>query len=98
MVHADVAQTVDALLRGDPIAPELRWRDEGGVHKSQARPRPGPQAQIPGERFGGLVGSGSMGPSGNWRVEPGWRPEGGRPEVERGYRPGYRPGASGGWR
>jgi len=99
MVHADVAQTVDALLRGDPIAPELRWRDEGGVHRTQARPRPGPQSQMPGERFGGLVGSGSgLGPGGSWRVEPGWRPEGGRPEVDRGFRPGYRPGASGGWR
>jgi len=99
MVHADVAQTVDALLRGDPIAPELRWRDEGGVHRTQARPRPGPQSQMPGERFGGLVGSGSgLGPGGSWRVEPGWRPDGGRTEPERGYRPGYRPGASGGWR
>ncbi len=99
MVHADVAQTVDALLRGDPIAPELRWRDEGGVRRTQARPRPGPQSQMPGERFGGLVGSGSgLGPGGSWRVEPGWRPEGGRPEPDRGYRPGYRPGASGGWR
>ncbi|HUG49138.1 MAG TPA: R3H domain-containing nucleic acid-binding protein, partial [Candidatus Limnocylindria bacterium] len=99
MVHPDVAETVDALLRGDPIAPELRWRDEGGVQRSQARPRPGPQSQMPGERFGGLVGSGA----GSWRVEPGWRPDGRRGEVgtregERGYRPGYRPGASGGWR
>jgi stage III sporulation protein SpoIIIAA len=99
MVHVDVAQTVDALLRGDPIAPELRWRDEGGVHRTQARPRPGPQSQMPGERFGGLVGAGgSFGGSAGWRIEPGWRPDGGRPEVERGYRPGYRPGASGGWR
>jgi stage III sporulation protein SpoIIIAA len=105
MVHPDVADTVDALLRGDPIAPEMRWRDEGGVQRSQARPRPGPQAQLPGERFGGLVGIGS-GPS--WRMEPGWRPGGrradasmaapGLAEAERGYRPGYRPGASGGWR
>jgi len=105
MVHPDVADTVDALLRGDPIAPEMRWRDEGGVQRSQARPRPGPQAQLPGERFGGLVGIGS-GPS--WRMEPGWRPGGRRADVsmaapglaeaERGYRPGYRPGASRGWR
>src|SRR5574339_1298781 len=28
-VHADVAETVDALLRGDALAPEMRWRDEG---------------------------------------------------------------------
>jgi stage III sporulation protein SpoIIIAA len=105
MVHPDVAETIDALLRGDPIAPELRWRDEGGVHKSQSRPRPGPQAQLPGERFGGLVGA----PGGGWRTEPGWRPDSRRGEAgfrtdiglrdtDRGFRPGYRPGASGGWR
>ena len=54
---------------------------------------------MPGERFGGLVGSGSgLGPG--WqlasgaRLAPGWRPN----EPDRGYRPGYRPGASGGWR
>jgi len=96
MVHPDVADTVDSMLRGDPVAPELRWRDEGGVHRSQARPRPGPQSQMPGERFGGLVGIGG----GGFRGEPGWRPDS-RPfeqEQGRGYRPGYRPGASGGWR
>jgi hypothetical protein len=100
-VHPDVADTVDALLRGDPIAPELRWRDDGGVHRSQSRPRPGPQAQMPGERFGGLVASGAGSASfGGWRTEPGWRPDARRGEAaaERGYRPGYRPGASGGWR
>jgi stage III sporulation protein SpoIIIAA len=104
-VHADVADTVDAMLRGDPIAPELRWRDDAGVQRSQARPRPGPQSQMPGERFGGLVGSGATG----WRTEPGWRtggraadagyrPDFGLQQPERGYRPGYRPGATGGWR
>ncbi|HEY5519200.1 MAG TPA: R3H domain-containing nucleic acid-binding protein [Candidatus Limnocylindrales bacterium] len=105
-VHPDVAETVDAMLRGDPIAPELRWRDEvGTVQRSQARPRPAPQSQMPGERFGGLVGSSGAG----WRTEPGWRPGGraaqgsfnnefGLQQPERGYRPGYRPGASGGWR
>jgi stage III sporulation protein SpoIIIAA len=98
-VHADVAETVDALLRGDPVAPELRWRDEGGVHRTQARPRPGPAAQIPGERFGGLVGAGMPG----WRVEPGWRPESRRSEAlprgaDPGLRPGFRPGGGGGWR
>ncbi len=103
-VHADVSDTVDGLLRGDPLAPELRWRDEGGVHRSQSRPKPGPQSQLPGERFGGLVGPGQSG----WRVEPGWRPEARRPdaggrdpgfrESERGSRPGYRPNTGGGWR
>ena len=103
-VHPDVSETVDAMLRGDPIAPELRWRDDGGVHRSQARPRPGPQSQMPGERFGGLVGASGSG----WRTETGWRPdarrgeatfrEAGLREPDRGYRAGYRPGASGGWR
>jgi stage III sporulation protein SpoIIIAA len=98
-VHTDVAETVDALLRGDALAPELRWRDDGGVHRSQARPRPGPASQLPGERFSGLIGAGTVG----WRVEPGWRPdirrgEAGHRETERGSRAGYRPGTSGGWR
>jgi len=60
-VHADVAETIDAMLRGDALAPEMRWRDEAGVHRSQARTRPGPRSRIPGERFGGLVGSGQVG-------------------------------------
>ena len=100
-VHADVADTVDSLLRGDPVAPELRWRDEEGVHRSQARPRPSPREQIGAERFAGLVGSGQP-----WRMEPGWRGEGsyrtgGFRDSGGGsssYRSGYRPGASGGWR
>ena len=98
-VHADVAETVDAMLRGDPVAPELRWRDEEGVHRSQGRPRPSPREQLGAERFAGLVGGGST-----WRTEPGWRGEGsyrtgGYREAERaGFRAGYRPGQSGGWR
>ncbi len=98
-VHDDVAETIDALLRGDAVAPELRWRDEEGVHRSQGRPRPSPREQLGAERFAGLVGGGSP-----WRMEPGWRGDGtartgGYREAERGsYRPGYRPGASGGWR
>jgi stage III sporulation protein SpoIIIAA len=107
MVHVDVADTVDALLRGEALAPELRWRDEAGVHRTQARPKPGPQSpqsgpvtQMPGERFGGLVSAGTPG----WRPEPAWRPgaprpgQGGFREVESTTRPGYRPGAAGGWR
>jgi len=100
-VHSDVAETVDSLLRGDPVAPELRWRDEEGVHRSQARPRPSPREQIGAERFAGLVGSGQP-----WRMEPGWRGDsgyrtGGFRDAGGGsttYRSGYRPGASGGWR
>ncbi len=98
-VHADVAETVDAMLRGDAVSPELRWRDDEGVHRSQSRPRPSPREQLGSERFAGLVGSGQ-----GWRTEPGWRGEtayrtGGYREAERpGLRAGYRPGASGGWR
>ena len=101
-VHSDVADTVDSLLRGDPVAPELRWRDEEGIHRSQARPRPSPREQIGAERFAGLVGSGQP-----WRMEPGWRGDGGyrgggyRDAGAAGtstFRSGYRPGASGGWR
>ena len=99
IAHADVADTVDALLRGDPVAPELRWRDEEGVHRSQARPRPSPREQLAGDRFAGLTGTG-----GSWRMEPGWhgtsvyRTAGYSGEDRLPARPGYRPGASGGWR
>jgi stage III sporulation protein SpoIIIAA len=95
-VHDDVGETVDALLRGDPLAPELRWRDEGGVKKSQSRPRPSPNQPV-GDRFSGLAGT--VG----WRVEPGWRGAESRyatgyREAESPTRSGFRPGASGGWR
>jgi stage III sporulation protein SpoIIIAA len=97
-VHADVSETVDALLRGDPVAAEERWKDEAGVHKSQARPRPSPREQLGRERFSGLVGSGS----GGWRQEPGWRGTGDYRTAPwdpgTAARPGFRPGTSGGWR
>jgi len=103
LVHADVAETVDALLRGDPVAGEQRWRDEAGVHRSQSRPRPSPREQLGPDRFSGLVGAGT-----SWRTEPAWRGDGGYRSgygslslsgSERGGgRPGFRPGASGSWR
>ncbi len=55
LVHHDVAATVDALLRGDAVAPEERWRDEGGVRRTQQRIRPGQSTQGEGRRFGGLT-------------------------------------------
>jgi stage III sporulation protein SpoIIIAA len=107
LVHGDVADTVDAMLRGDPVSPELRWRDEGGVHRSQSRPRPSPREQLAADnRFAGLTGAGG----GGWRTEPGWRGEGayrspwggggglGGYGDRGGTRPGFRPGASGSWR
>jgi stage III sporulation protein SpoIIIAA len=102
LVHGDVADTVDALLRGDPVAPELRWRDEEGVHRSQSRPRPSPREQLAPDRFSGLIGPGG----GGWRTEPGWRGDSGFRGAsgvflgnERGgSRSTFRPGASGSWR
>ena len=103
MVHADVSETVDAMLRGDPVSGEQRWKDEAGVHKSQSRPRPSPREQLGRdqlgrERFSGLVGSGG----GGWRPEPTWRGTGDYRttpwDPAGGARPGYRPGGSGGWR
>jgi stage III sporulation protein SpoIIIAA len=105
LVHGDVSETVDALLRGDPVAPELRWRDEGGVHRSQSRPRPSPREQLLPDRFSGLVGASGPG----WRTEPGWRGDG---NYRSGYasgglvsggdrggtRSGFRPGSGGSWR
>ncbi len=99
VVHSDVADTVDALLRGDPVSAELRWRDEAGVHRSQSRPKPSPREALGSDRFAGLVGSFP-----GWRQEPSWRGPGSyRPpsdwrDVDRGPRSGYRPGAGGGWR
>ncbi len=102
MVHADVAATVDAMLLGDAVAAELRWRDEEGVHRSQERPKPSArEAAGGGDRFSGLTGSGA----GAWGRDPGWRGAttyrtGGYAGEDRGpaARPGYRPGQSGGWR
>jgi len=37
-VHADVAQTVDRLLRGQVVTPDVRWLDEAGkMHHSRQR-------------------------------------------------------------
>ncbi len=100
LVHADVADTIDAILRGDAVAPELRWRDEEGVHRSQSRPRPSPREQLQPDRFSGLIGAGN-----GWRTEPSWRGDSGFRggpgsfgAGERGTRSGFRPGASGSWR
>ena len=104
-VHADVAETVDSLLRGDPVSAELRWRDEAGVHRSQSRPKPSPREAINSDRFGSDRFAGLVGAGPGWRTEPGWRGSGSyrapsdwRDADRGGVRPGYRPGAGGGWR
>ena len=105
LVHSDVAETVDAMLRGDPTSAELRWRDEGGVHRSQSRPKPSPREALTSDRFGSDRFAGLVGAGPGWRTEPGWRgpgsyhPTSDWRDGERGAaRPGYRPGAGGGWR
>ncbi|MCX7609417.1 MAG: AAA family ATPase, partial [Anaerolineales bacterium] len=38
-IHMDIAAAVDALLRGYPLPPEIRWRDaEGKIHIEMASP------------------------------------------------------------
>src|SRR5437764_12930513 len=59
MVHPDVAETVDQMLLGDAVSPELRWRDEEGVHRSQSRPKPSAREGAPADRFSGLTGGGA---------------------------------------
>ena len=108
LVHADVADTVDAMLRGDPVAPELRWRDEEGVHRSQSRPRPSPREQLGAgplrrarrrrARRGGRspAGAAMAATDGGFAGGSGGRFLPGRRAG--GARPGFRPGASGSWR
>ena len=105
LVHSDVAETVDAMLRGDPVSAELRWRDEGGVHRSQSRPKPSPREALTSDRFGSDRFAGLVGAGAGWRTEPGWRGSGSYHapadwrDADRGpARPGYRSGSSGGWR
>jgi stage III sporulation protein SpoIIIAA len=53
VVHRDVAETVDSLLRGYPIPGEVRTRDESGaVHVEEQRPEQpaAPQAPLLGQR------------------------------------------------
>jgi stage III sporulation protein SpoIIIAA len=105
LVHSDVAETVDAMLRGDPVSAELRWRDDGGVHRSQSRPKPSPREALTSDRFGSDRFAGLVGAGPGWRTEPAWRGSGSYHapadwrDADRGpTRAGYRPGSSGGWR
>jgi len=50
-VHADVAAAVDALLRGYPMPPEIRYRDENGeIHIERPAAPPMPRALPSGLR------------------------------------------------
>jgi stage III sporulation protein SpoIIIAA len=53
-IHLDVAEAVDALLRGFPLPPEVRYSDEkGAIHIEKAPPAPRVPNQRPPRRPGG---------------------------------------------
>ena len=96
----DVADTSTRCSAATRSPPSCAGATRKASIACQGRPRPSPREQLGAERFAGLVGAGSP-----WRMEPGWRGDGayrtgGYREADRGagFRPGYRPGASGGWR
>lgn len=46
-IHMDIAASVDALLRGYPLPPEIRWRDsEGRIHIETASPSARPVSEF----------------------------------------------------
>ncbi|MBN2148644.1 MAG: AAA family ATPase [Anaerolineales bacterium] len=50
-VHLDVAGSVDALLRGYPLPPELRYRDEKGDIRIEHAPQPAYKPGAAGQGF-----------------------------------------------
>jgi stage III sporulation protein SpoIIIAA len=84
-VHPDVATAVDALLRGYPLPPEIRVRDESGFHiERPAAPRRPPQSQQSQQGYRRMSTNGGAQPAGNQEqvVEPAWTA--GRPGAEMG--------------
>ena len=71
LVHGDVADTVDALLRGDPVAPGAALARRGG-RASLAVAAAAVAARA--ARAGPLLRAHRAGGAG-WRTEPGWRGE-----------------------
>jgi stage III sporulation protein SpoIIIAA len=49
-VHSDVSASVDALVRGYPLTPELRWRDQNGDIHTEKAPAPASQQTTQGFR------------------------------------------------
>jgi stage III sporulation protein SpoIIIAA len=48
-VHMDIAASVDSLLRGYPLPPEIRWRDANGkiqIEKVRANPKARPESDF----------------------------------------------------
>ena len=49
-LHEDVGTAIDSLLRGRPLNPQLRYRDDDGQVKVEGRPAPS-ETQAQGERW-----------------------------------------------
>jgi stage III sporulation protein SpoIIIAA len=84
IVHRNVAETVDAILRGHMVPPEARFRDDGGELRAQTKydyrisePAAGNPAFAPLEPtggFGAFGGGRGRGGGGGGRYERGRRP------------------------
>ena len=86
LVHADVAETVDAMLRGDPVAPSCAGATtRASIARSRGRARRRASSSRPS------ASRGSSAPAARWRTEPGWR-------GDAGYRGGAASAAGGGYR
>ena len=100
-IHPDVAASVDGMLRGRPLAHELRWRDSGGsLHtETSAPPRPSYRRGDAGyRRFAPASSSAVLAPDSNrgtGSMTPG---NGGQPSEDYGGRvalPSARPAEEG---
>jgi hypothetical protein len=85
VVHPDVAAAVDALVRGYPLQPEVRYRDEKGeihIEKPPAPPaiRTYPQGLRRGSAMNGFENGGPVRQSGNVLQRP-------QPREPRGAQP-----------
>jgi stage III sporulation protein SpoIIIAA len=100
IVHRNVAETVDAILRGHMVPPEARWRDESGeVHSATkydyriSETEAGNPAFAPIEPLGGYGSFSGRGRAGNGGFGGGLRPLPGRADARgegrgpRGLRP-----------
>jgi stage III sporulation protein SpoIIIAA len=93
IVHRNVAETVDAILRGHMVPPEQRWRDDGGELRAATKydyriseTAAGNPAFAPIEPTGGYgaFGRGGRAGGGGGRYERGLRPLPGGAGTERG--------------
>ncbi len=78
-IHRDVAAAVDALLRGNPLPPEIRYRTiEGEIRIEQA---PAAARSIASQQGYRRQGNGGYAEGASYREEPGVKPEPGAVEM-----------------